>query len=92
MVPSTTTSSASASTRTATPYYDWSRINLANHCGNSASLTVAGWAYEDSGATGVDERHSLALLAMGVGGLASAAQAGQARGLILYRATVLLMT
>lgn len=61
--------------------YGWARINLVNNGGGSASLTVAEWAYEDSGAavrvgdTGstpsAPEPHSLALLAMGAGGLAA---------------------
>ncbi len=62
-----------------TPLYGWGRINLQQLGGGSASLTIAEWAYDDSGAaihladTGAqaaDEPASLALLALGAGGLA----------------------
>ena len=63
-----------------TTLYGWARITLQNLGSNQASLTVAEWAYEDSGAaihladtgaSGVDEPQSLALLTLGAGGLAA---------------------
>jgi hypothetical protein len=66
-----------------TTLYGWARITLELLSSNpqgQASLTIAEWAYEDSGAAihladtgaqGVDEPASLALLALGAGGLAA---------------------
>ena len=60
--------------------YGWGRINLQQLGNGSASLTVAEWAYEDmgnaihvgdTGPQGADEPASLALLALGAGGLAA---------------------
>lgn len=54
--------------------YGWARIDLVNNGGNSASLTIAEWAYRDDGQAirvgqTVPNPGSLALLALGAGGL-----------------------
>ena len=66
-----------------TTLHGWARITLellSSTPPGQASLTIAEWAYEDSGAAihladtgaqGVDEPASLALLALGAGGLAA---------------------
>jgi hypothetical protein len=59
-----------------TTLYGWARWEIEQLSANSAALTVAEWAYDDSGAPiragqTVPEPDSLALLALGAGGLAA---------------------
>ena len=63
-----------------TTLYGWGRIILDRPSANRGTLTVAEWAYEDTGAAikvgdigpaAADEPQSLALLALGAGGLAA---------------------